>query len=189
MSTTSSTWWSSTRRSRRKSLAVGVKMAPGRPRLGLGQDQRQRRRHRAGPSGRPIGRAHRRHPAARDEAPRQPLRRGHHVRRRRAGRRRWSWNGFRAGDQRTADCVRRAARRCPVTASLVSQSTNPTKGGTDVIFKAGVVGAGTMGGEIAQVISFSGLPVVHEGCRSGDAGQGHGDHPALFTRAGWTRAR
>ena len=28
------------------------------------------------------------------------------------------------------------------------------------IFKAGVVGAGTMGGEIAQVISFSGLPVV-----------------------------
>jgi 3-hydroxyacyl-CoA dehydrogenase len=28
------------------------------------------------------------------------------------------------------------------------------------IFKAGVVGAGTMGGEIAQVISYSGLPVV-----------------------------
>ncbi|MGE5603953.1 MAG: 3-hydroxyacyl-CoA dehydrogenase NAD-binding domain-containing protein, partial [Nitrososphaerales archaeon] len=28
------------------------------------------------------------------------------------------------------------------------------------IFKAAVVGAGTMGGEIAQVISFSGLPVV-----------------------------
>lgn len=28
------------------------------------------------------------------------------------------------------------------------------------IFRAGVVGAGTMGGEIAQVISFSGLPVV-----------------------------
>ena len=28
------------------------------------------------------------------------------------------------------------------------------------IFKAGVVGAGAMGGEIAQVISFSGLPVV-----------------------------
>ena len=28
------------------------------------------------------------------------------------------------------------------------------------IFKAGVVGAGTMGGDIAQVISFSGLPVV-----------------------------
>ena len=28
------------------------------------------------------------------------------------------------------------------------------------IFKAGVVGAGTMGAEIAQVISFSGLPVV-----------------------------
>jgi 3-hydroxyacyl-CoA dehydrogenase len=28
------------------------------------------------------------------------------------------------------------------------------------IFKAGVVGAGTMGGEIAQVISHSGLPVV-----------------------------
>ncbi len=28
------------------------------------------------------------------------------------------------------------------------------------IFKAGVVGAGTMGGEIAQVISFCGLPVV-----------------------------
>ncbi|MBE9470809.1 MAG: 3-hydroxyacyl-CoA dehydrogenase family protein, partial [Chloroflexi bacterium] len=28
------------------------------------------------------------------------------------------------------------------------------------IFKAGVVGAGTMGGEIAQVITYSGLPVV-----------------------------
>ena len=59
---------------------------PGRPRLGLGEDQRQRRRHRAGPSGRPVGRAHRRHPVARDEATRQPLRRGHVVRRRRAGR-------------------------------------------------------------------------------------------------------
>ena len=59
----------------------------GRPRLGLGEDERQRRRHRPGPSGRPIGRASGCHPAARDEAPRQPLRRGHHVRRRRAGRR------------------------------------------------------------------------------------------------------
>ena len=28
------------------------------------------------------------------------------------------------------------------------------------IFKAAVVGAGTMGAEIAQVISFSGLPVM-----------------------------
>src|SRR5512147_2514688 len=28
------------------------------------------------------------------------------------------------------------------------------------IFKAAVIGAGTMGAEIAQVISFSGLPVV-----------------------------
>ena len=28
------------------------------------------------------------------------------------------------------------------------------------IFKAGVVGAGTMGGEIAQVITYAGLPVV-----------------------------
>jgi 3-hydroxyacyl-CoA dehydrogenase len=28
------------------------------------------------------------------------------------------------------------------------------------IFKAAVVGAGTMGGEIAQVITFSGLPVI-----------------------------
>ena len=28
------------------------------------------------------------------------------------------------------------------------------------IFKAAVVGAGAMGGSIAQVISFSGLPVV-----------------------------
>ena len=28
------------------------------------------------------------------------------------------------------------------------------------IFKAAVVGAGTMGGEIAQVITYSGLPVV-----------------------------
>ena len=28
------------------------------------------------------------------------------------------------------------------------------------IFKAAVVGAGTMGGEIAQVITYAGLPVV-----------------------------
>ncbi|MFW6082541.1 MAG: 3-hydroxyacyl-CoA dehydrogenase NAD-binding domain-containing protein, partial [Chloroflexota bacterium] len=28
------------------------------------------------------------------------------------------------------------------------------------IFKAGVVGAGTMGGEIAQVVTYAGLPVV-----------------------------
>ena len=40
------------------------------------------------------------------------------------------------------------------------------------IFKAGVVGAGTMGGEIAQVITYSGLPVVMKDIDQGmlDAG-------------------
>jgi 3-hydroxyacyl-CoA dehydrogenase len=40
------------------------------------------------------------------------------------------------------------------------------------IFKAGVVGAGTMGGEIAQVITYSGLPVVMKDIEQGmlDAG-------------------
>ncbi len=60
-----------------------------------------------------------------------PLRPGHAVRRRRPGRRR-SWSSVRKADGR----------------------------GSMYIFKAAVVGAGTMGAEIAQVISFSGLPVV-----------------------------
>ena len=41
------------------------------------------------------------------------------------------------------------------------------------IYKAGVVGAGTMGAGIAQAITFGGLPVVFEGCESGIGGQGH----------------
>ena len=52
------------------------------------------------------------------------------------------------------------------------------------IFKAGVVGAGTMGGEIAQVISFSGLPVVMKDVDQADARQGHGDHPAHLPEPG-----
>ena len=56
--------------------------------LDLGQGQRERRRHRAGPSaGMHRRQAHRHHPA-RDGAPRMRIRHGHDVRRRRPGRRR-----------------------------------------------------------------------------------------------------
>ena len=110
--------------------------AVGRTRLGLREDQRERRRHCARPPGRRIGRAHRGVAAARDGATERALRRRDAVRGRRPGR----------GRHRGADlgCVQPQA----------------LKEGGDVYLKAAVVGAGTMGGEIAQVISFSGLPVI-----------------------------
>ncbi len=57
------------------------------------------------------------------------------------------------------------------------------------IFKAGVVGAGTMGGEIAQVISFSGLPVVLKDVDPGRCSTAAWITSAIFTKAGWIRVR
>ena len=51
------------------------------------------------------------------------------------------------------------------------------------IFKAGVIGAGAMGAEIAQVISFSGLPVVLKDVDQKMLDKGHGAHSQNLRRA------
>ena len=106
---------------------------------------------------------------------------GHAVRRRRAGR----------GDGRGADLANHETKtrfsRSFVSAFVTGPCTRSAlhlQGGSMYIFKAGVVGAGTMGGEIAQVISFSGLPVVLKDVDQNDARQGHGDHPAHLPEPG-----
>lgn len=50
------------------------------------------------------------------------------------------------------------------------------------IFKAGVVGAGAMGGEIAQVIAWSGLPVVLKDVDQGALDRGMQHARAIFER-------
>ena len=63
--------------------------------------------------------------------------------------------------------VRRASSepacwRGGIASSLIPCSGQPTSGGTSqmFVFKAAVVGGGTMGGEIAQVIAAADIPVV-----------------------------
>ena len=56
------------------------------------------------------------------------------------------------------------------------------------IFKAAVVGAGTMGAEIAQVISYSGLPVILKDVDQGMLDKGMGTI-ARSTRAASTKGR
>ena len=50
------------------------------------------------------------------------------------------------------------------------------------IFKAAVVGAGTMGGEIAQVISYSGLPVVLKDIDQGMLDKGMAKARSIYQR-------
>ena len=50
------------------------------------------------------------------------------------------------------------------------------------IFKAGVVGAGTMGGEIAQLITYSGLPVVLKDIDQGMLDKGMAKARSIYQR-------
>ena len=56
------------------------------------------------------------------------------------------------------------------------------------IYKAGVVGAGAMGAEIAQVVTYAGLPVVLKDVNQELVSKGW-TASVPFTSAAWTRAK